>query len=324
MFRPFPSISILTLSSMAGLVYAQPVDLRAPIAGFVYNRELRSVRPLFGMAGSALIGPPILSGVDSASIAPGGKWALINTDGRGRLVRRLSDLAPIESTGQDLIEAVDRVVWNRAGSFALLYSSSTRQLQRVRLSEKDALADPPLSISWGDVTSLAIDAAGRQIAIGVAETGLYLWTSEQPSPTLLPSIAQPGAVAFDENGRLYAIDTATQRILNFDSASGMAEFTSFAETDAPALDPVGLAVSKGGRYLLLADRPSHSVRVYETASKSLIKTIPLDFAPSRFELLSSEPSFLLNEPGSKEWLLILNAGDSPSVSFVPAGQEEAR
>ena len=83
-------------------------------------------------------------------------------------------------------------------------------------------------------------------------------------------------------------------------------------------------MSRGGRYLLVADRTTRSVRVYDVASRVLARSIPLDFAPTRLEPLSSEPSFVLNEPGTKEWLLILNAGDSPTVSFVPASQEEAR
>jgi hypothetical protein len=318
-------ISILTTSLLAGHVAAQPLDVRAPITGFVYHTGSRSLRPIFGVPGSTVLGSPVLSSVESASIAPDGRWALVTTDGRVRLIRGLSDLAPVDSpTDRELIAAVDRVVWNRAGSFALLYSSSSRQLQRVRFLRTEAIADPPIPISWGEVASLAIDAGGRQIAISMAESGLYLWNASESAPTLVSGIERPGAIVFDESGCLYVLDTAAERILRIDSASGAAEFTSLAENEGPALDPVGLAVSKSGRYLLLADRSTRAVRVYETASGNLAWTIPLEFPPSRLERLSSEPAFLLNEPRSKEWLLILNAADSPNVSFVPAGQEQAQ
>jgi hypothetical protein len=333
MSRSLLSVSILMLSSLAGRVDAQPLEVRAPIVGVVHHGGSRALRPLFGVPGSVRLGPPIITGVDSASIAPGGKWAFITTDGRAQLIRGLSDLTPMESAGQGLIDAVDRVVWNRAGSFAVLYSSSTRQLQRVRLSDTEASPDPPVSIVWGEVTSLAIDNGGRQIAVGVTDfhpllrgkhSGLYLWRTGQASPAPLPAITEPGAVAFDDDGRLYAVDIATPRILRFDSSLDASEFASLAETDGPPLRPVGLAVSKDGRYLLVADGPTRAVRVYETTSGTLTRTISLDFAPTRFEPLSSEPSFVLNEPGTGEWLLILHAGDVPTVAFVPADQEEAQ
>src|SRR5687767_14444645 len=142
-------ISLLTLSSLGCVVNAQPLDVRAPIAGFVHQKGLRSLRPIFGVAGSALLGPSLLNDVDSASISPGGKWALVTTEGRTRLLRGMSELAPMEAAGGNLIEAVDSVVWSRSGAFAVLHSSSTRQLQRVRFSARDAFPDSPISISWG-------------------------------------------------------------------------------------------------------------------------------------------------------------------------------
>lgn len=322
MLRPLFPITIVTLSSFAGAIQAQRLDVRAPLAGFVHHGGARSVRPVFGTRGAALLGPAVFTAVESASIAPDGKWAVVASDGRSQLLRDLSEPVPTEVSGPGLLNSVDHVAWSRSGSFAVLYSSGSRLLQRVRLSATDVFPEPPISISWGDVTSLAIDAAGRQVAIGIADGSLYLWTAGQPSPDLLPTITQAGAVAFDETGGLFAVDAASQRILKFDPASGAVEFASLS--DDAAADAVGLAVSKGGRYLLLADRSNRAISVYEISSGALTRTIPLDFAPTRFDPLSSDPSFVLNDPGANEWLLILDAGETPGVSFVPALQEEGQ
>jgi hypothetical protein len=40
--------------------------------------------------------------------------------------------------------------------------------------------------------------------------------------------------------------------------------------------------------------------------------------------LSAGATFLLSRPGSKDWMLVLDATDIPHVYFVPAGEEEAR
>ena len=185
------------------------------------------------------------------------------------------------------------------------------------------IADTPLDLSpWGRLTALALDPAGLQVAFGVAGSGLYLFHAGQ-SPALLSSLAQPAAVTFDDTGgRLYAIDLDAQRILEFDSGAGPSAFASLAQADGTAVTPAGLAVSGDGRYLLLADSTAHTIRVYDTASRNLANTLPLDFAPTRLEALSARPIFLLNGDNSNEWLLLLDAIQFPTVSFVPASQEE--
>jgi DNA-binding beta-propeller fold protein YncE len=213
-------------------------------------------------------------------------------------------------------------MWNRDGSIALLYSASANRLQRIRLSDAGPAADEPMDLSaWGPVTALAIDPAGRQIAFGVAGAGLYRFVAGQ-TPALLSSMAQPAALAFDATGQhLFAVDLDQQQISEFDPGSSALQFALLAQPDTPAVKPVGLAVSGDGRYLLLADSAAHTVRVYETASGALANTIPLDFAPSRFEALSSNSTFLLNGDNSNEWLLVLDAREVPGISFVPASQE---
>ena len=320
-------IALMTLP--AAPANAQPASFQGPIAGFVFSGASKTVRPLLGIPGATHADTPILSRVDSASIAPGGKWAFITKARHAAFVGGLSGMAPLESPvggPAGLIDAVDRVVWSRDGSFALLYSSSRSRLQRVQLSGDQPLADSPIDLSsWGKVTTLAIDPAGQQIAAGFAASGLYLFSAglTGQSPALLAPMAQPLAATFDGAGKLlFAIDPDAQQIVQFQSGSGISEFVSLVQTDGPAVNPAGLAVSGDGRYLVLADSATQSVFVYETSSRSLANTIPLSFAPSRFDALSAGPVFLLNGDQRKEWLLILDASQVPVVYFVPANVEE--
>lgn len=319
MFRSICSL-MASFGLLASVGNSQSASVHGPIAGFVYDRAQRTVQPLFGVPGATYAGPPVLDQLDSASVAPGGKWALISRSGVGAFVRGLPDLTFADSPAEGLIDTADRVVWTAGGSYALLYSSTRNQLQRVHFSESDVVADAPLDLSpWGPapITSLAIDPAGRQMAFGIAGSGLYSLAPGQ-SPVLLSSMTRPAAVTFDETGnRLYAADLDQQRILEFDSGSSGVEFASFARTDGPPLNAAGLAVSAGARYLLLADSATRSVLVYETATHNLVNSISLDFPPSRMEAIS-DFTYLLNGDNSGEWLLVLDARQTPSVYFVPA------
>ena len=316
----YSSISLLSLLALPA--NSQPV-FNGPVAGFIYQHDSQTVRPLVGIPGAMYIGSPVLSQVDSASVAADGKWAFVVKSGTGAFVQSLAASAPVATTPDGLIQGVDRVSWNRDGSFALLYSSSNSQLQRVHLTGAGLSADPPIDLSpWGQPSALAIDPTGQQMAFGIAGSGLYLFNPGQ-SPALLSPMAQPVAIAFDATGsRLYAVDMDQQQIVEFDSGSGPVLFTSLAQPGGSVLNPVGIAVSAGNTYLMLADAATSSVLVYDTSSQNLVNTIALFFSPSRLDALSSGPTFLLNGDNSKEWLLVLDAKQTPGVYFVPASQQE--
>ena len=313
---------VALLAWLPGSLISQSAGFTGPVSGFVFNRSSRTIQPLNGIPGAAYTGPSVLNQVDWASVAPDGAWAFVAASGQGAFVGGLSgsSAAPLSVNG--LLASVDRVVWNRSGSAAVVYSSSANQLQRVQFSAGAASADSPVDLSpWGQPSALAIDPAGQTMAFAIAGSGIYLLHAGQ-SPLAISSISQPGALAFDDTGlRLFAADLATQQVVVFDSHGTPSPFVSLVQSEGSVVKPVGLAVSGGGRYLLLADRASQSVLVYDLVSATLANTIPLSSAPSRLEALSSAPSFLLNGGNRGESLLILDARQLPYVYFVPATQE---
>jgi len=309
-------------SLLTGTAYTQTAGFGVPISGFVYSPAFRAIQPLFGVPGSTYAGRSVLRGLDRASVAPGGHWAFIVKSRSGEFVSGLAEDSPAPVSVSGLIEGADRAVWSRDGSYALVYSSSGQQLQRVLFTAATPSADPPLDLSpWGQLKNLAIDPTGQKMAFSVWGSGVYFFNAGQ-SPLLISSMSKPAAIAFDDTGSiLYAADLDQQQIVRFDSSGTPAVFASLAQADGSVIQPVALAVSGAGRYLLLADQSGQAVRVYEIASGSLANTIALDFPPTRLEALSSGPSFVLNGSNPKEYLLILDARQNPGVYFVPASQE---
>jgi hypothetical protein len=314
---------IVSLNAFLSLpVAAQNASVAGPQLGFVHLPAAHEIRPILGIPGSAVLGQPSWSQVDAASIAPGGAWAWTSAAGQSTFLCGLAGLSPVACPADGLLAAVDRLAWNRDGSAALLYSSSAGQLQRVRFSGGQPLADPALDISaLGKVTSLALDLSAARMIFGVDGSGFYLWDGQQ-TPALLASTVQPGPAVFDESGRLYAIDAAALRIFEIDPGSTPAVFADLRQPDGTRFDPAALAVSNGGGRLLLADHNGPGLCVYDTASGSLATVIPLNFTPTRLEPLSSGSIFLLNGEKRSEWLLGVDAGDTPRVFFVPAPEQE--
>jgi DNA-binding beta-propeller fold protein YncE len=171
---------------------------------------------------------------------------------------------------------------------------------------------------------LAIDPAGAYVAFATSQRRLYLVANGQ-APALLSSSLQAAVLAFDSTGeRLFAADPTSQQVVVFDSGAGPTPFAPIPQTNGLALHPLGMALSAGDRYLLLAARDSQSVFIFDVGSQTLANTLSLAFAPTRFEPLSSDPSFVLNEGDRHEWLTILEGRETPRVYFVPAGEELTR
>jgi hypothetical protein len=314
---------IVSASLLAAPLLAQP-GFTDPTAGFVYTAGSRSVRPLRGVPGATFMGAPVLNEADAAWIAPGGLWAFVKTAGGAGFVRGLADAAPAAFPADGIIDGVERVAWTPDASAAVLYSSSASRLQRVRMAAGRISADDPVDLTaMGKPAALAIDPSGKRIVFGIAGAGLYA-IDEGQAPVLLASMALPAAAAFSDAGRLYAVDAETRKIMEFGADGSPADFAVVDLPEGAGFDPVGLAVSGTGNYLMLADKASGALRVFETASRTATDPVPLDFAPVHLERLSTGATFLLNRPGGKQWLLVLDAADAPRVYFVPAGVEDAQ
>lgn len=324
MFRHFIRLFPATIVAL-GLVYAQSPAFQVPSTGFVFTRASRAIYPVFGVPGSSYLGAPVLESVSSASIAPGGNWAYVTRSRKGVFLSGLQteNLSDVAISG--LLEVADRIAWNRDGSAALLYSSSSYQLQRVLFGGSYPVADGTLDLSlFGGAHALAIDPAGTQIAFSSTNSGLYLFAAGK-SPVLLSATLHASALAFDDTGQnLYAFDAAQQQIFKLNSGSGPIPFASLPQNSETAVDAIGLGVSSDGKYLMLADRNGRSVLVFDLSTENLANTIALDFTPTRFERLSNAPSYLLNGDRHRERLLILDGSAAPRVYFVPAGMEAGR
>jgi hypothetical protein len=313
----------LCLAVLAAPAHAQFDGFDRPTAGFVFSPGSHTIRPLLGIPGSTYIGTAIFNEVNAASVAPGGKWAFVATSTHSAFVSDLSAPAPAESAVGGIIDAVDRVAWSNSASFAVLYSSSSGRLQRVRLVDQVSVDDVVDLTNFGQLTAMAVDPSGRWVAFGIAGSGIYAWDGAQ-SPVLLVSMARPGAVAFSDTGRLYALDAETRKIVEFGADLSPSEFTVVNTVEGAEFEPVGLAISGTDKYLMVSDRATRTVRVYEIATRTLADTIPLDFAPTHMQRLSNGAMFLLNRARGNDWLLVLDATDKPRIYFVPAGEEQAQ
>lgn len=103
-FLIYIAVPITLLALPVGPANAQPASLTGLVAGCVFSSACEAARPLLGIPGATHVDQPILNRVDSASIAPGGKWAFISRGRHATFVSGLSGLA-VSGAGRHLLLA---------------------------------------------------------------------------------------------------------------------------------------------------------------------------------------------------------------------------
>ncbi len=318
MLRLFVLLAGLWLS---GLVQAQ-VD--GPLEGFVFDAPTGSFRVVIGSLGSASLGPALVAGFESGSVAPRHNHGVGFREGRCLVITGL---------GSDHVSSVDvaggpyavpeSVVWSADGSLAILYSRAGNWIRRLSGLPDAATADPSLDVSalGGALTAVATDSQGRSVAIGVVgeTSGVYALVRGLSFIPLL-SLAQPIGLSFSGDGEtLYVLDRATDRL----SALSMADFTSEAWLLGDLEDPIAVAAASNtkhghGQVVYVAGRNDQLLMAYDPAGHRVLNSTRLPCRPTAI-LPLGQRSFLLGLRAAKQDPLWSFTNETElAVFFIPA------
>ncbi len=276
--------------AFAAVAFAQPVRLSGPAAGYIFDEHSRSLRPVIGFAGAALLGRPAGAPAHFASSAPGGAWLFAARGEASCFVRIMPSGESSEHCDPALIAAVDRVAWSHDARWAVLESSDRGMIQRVALSESSMEPLPPLE---SRLTVLAVSPDGRQIVTG--GPGELAIVSETGALTRPADLKAPVAAVFSRDGRtLYVADKASGRVVSFRDGSRWLEF--------PSGGPAGLALSSDDELLFVLD--GELVRLFDTRSGNVASEIALDAAAASLELVREDLFLLRGAAGTRRYSLI--------------------
>jgi len=287
--------------------------IRGPVAGFVFDRESRAIRPVLGVPGSSHLGSAILSDADAASIAPDGSAALATQQSRLIIARGIRTGSPEAVAVNQAIANADLFSWSRTA--AVVYSSASRQAQIIRDLNATPSASSPIDFSGlpGVVSSIALH--GDSIIAATEGGGVFLLSSGKTR--LIAASQSPSAVALSGTD-LYFADRdggSIWVVRDFENDATAAVFATGIDS------PVALFASAGR--LFAASAGTRQLRTYDLASKAETASIDLEFTPSSFDF-AGEPSLLIMARGisGEQPYYLLDASQNPAVFFVPAGREQ--
>jgi hypothetical protein len=312
----------LMLLTTAGLylccnLRAQTTELQGPISGFVWDAVSKAVRALVGVPGGARVGAPVIAGVNTASIGPTGKSAIVWT-GEDCVLLQFAPVGSSTMTTLGRVAEPTQIVWSQNGRTAILLHDNG-ELQRITIGSGTARIEPFASLSSVDsgATVLAVDATGENVVVSVraAETaGLYRIRAGAAAQRL--AVTLEPAATFADDGQLLVLDQDQKRIIRFSR-----DFFEIEQLAVPGLLRVA-AAALSGETLLVASAEPNGIQFIDARTGEILRHVELESAPSALQpLFTSRPMYLLQrtvDTGAPAWLL--DAGEEPSVWFIPAAE----
>ncbi len=300
-----------------GAATGQQVGYSGPVEGFTFDPPTASLRAVIGFPGAASFGPPVMSGLEFASAAPQQNYALASQSGHFLLVTGLGSGIISTLAVPAITQLPEAVAWSVDGSFAVLYSRAGNWLQTVSGLPAAPVAGAYQSLASldGPLSAVAVDAAGKQIAVAMSggHSGLYLMTASQGFAPMLP-LANPVAVSFSTDGtQLFAIDAATRQLASLSLGSLAVQMTSL---DGLA-DP--FAVQPGaGQKIYVASRSDRLLRQLNAAGVPVASDLELSFTPNGIQLFGANSFVVASRIEAGDPLWLVTNGTQPAAYFVPA------
>jgi hypothetical protein len=315
---------------------AQSATWTAPSSGYIYDSINRSIRPVTGFIGSAVLGPSVADGVKSASIAPNQKSALAEQDGSQVWIPDLSQAAT--SQALDRFPLALQVFWAADTTQAVVLAAGSRVVWLTNLSAtpvplsswnlesySPTVARPRLPEREPVWRILAADSSANQVLLSLnSESGSQIWLASSTVPPLRITFSgQPVAAAFAQGtGGIYLADAVGHRIVQIQNLQTTPVFTTVLTSEEYLSNPTALALSSDGQRLFVANQSDSTIRGFNLSTGSAvvpIAVLPVGTAPVSLTVFAPD-RFLINAGVTSQAIYFLDTGVPAGVSFVPRGQ----
>lgn len=304
----------------ASCLPAQQPTLSGPVEAITFDAPTRSLRAVIGFPGGAAFGPALLDNLDVASVAPLQNYGVIFQNGKCLFVSGLGTKTIATVAIDGVTKYPDGIIWSGNGSLAVLYSLAGGWIQSIDGFPGAPVAGALVSVSslGGSFTTLAVDAAGKQIVVAISGDNGGVYQSAGGQFTSLVSMANPVSLSFSGDGQtLYALDAAALQVKAvLMSSHGFQTLALPGMTNPLAIQ--SLEDSESRQVLYVAGGNDRVMRILDVASQQFTD-LSLNFKPTGLSTFGSS-SFVLASRSRGANPLWLFASTLQRAYFVPAIQ----
>ncbi len=325
--RPIPGVAwgvrVAIFVSFAGTIFAQ--GFATPSLGFFFDLRSGEIRSLFGIPGSASIGPSIQLDrkLSSALVCSSRSFALGvgRIDGNVELVS-LAEAAVNNATPLNVPRRPSRLFFSPdCSSAALIYDSTAQAVVLSGLPERPSTRIVDLSVLPTAAIAVAIDDPGTALLVSTSAEGkgvVERFSNDVSGPQLILSTAGISAMTFLRNSpdAVIADPISNQLFLLRDAAAGQSASSLVASKTEGVGDAASLAVSGDNRYVIVANSASASVAMIDLEKQSG-QELPCSCQMKLVSALKSDSIFAFTDKVGHPIALLETAGLAPRLTLVP-------
>jgi hypothetical protein len=300
-------------------------SIQGPALGYVFDRTLSRLRPIWGVPGASRLGEVWAAGTElsMARVAPGQDFALGISKDEGRLVLLDFRVEPgrvwtMPQTGS----RIDQVVFSSSGDRVILVSSETRRLYLI-----SGLPDSPSGVSEVDLSQLpaapqvfALSDDGELLlmAVQAGESSTLYSYSVESGIRMVALAGHISAMRFlNQRREAVAADRQTREVFLIRDLPGNADRILLASEAEGITAPVALELSRDNQRVFVANAEPGAVVTLDFAGGTQLT--PCDCSPTALERMG-DSVFRLTELSDKPLMLLDGTGQDTRVLFVPAAR----
>jgi hypothetical protein len=317
----------LILSGLATLYTCSLVAgaIRGPILAFVFDRQVRGIRPILGIPGASTQAEPLRldASLSNAVIANTQDYALGVVEKSNELIQ-ISGLSGSVSSRMLAPgpQAIDLVVLSPSATAAAVHHSGTKTVQIIsglpsrpsagKELDISTLPDSPGSLAVSDDARFLVAVVNRRDSGEIFLIDADGNTRQVFTGVHLSAVAFMGAthdllVADDINDSIhvvYAVDSSAASVAVAGRQDGV-------------LGPVAAGASPDRRHIFIVNARPASVIVLDVSNHSTAKYV-CHCAPAGFTPLIGRATFMFSQPVNGPLWVFDGDAEQPRVVFVPS------
>ena len=304
--------------ALAPAIFCATMD--GPRLGMVFDPAHRTLRPLLGIPGAAVLGQPVELDVflSKAVVSPQQDYVLATFGDQqavGLMVVSAAVTKPVALSGVG--QAPDQMVLSAAGHAGALYYQNANKIQvlgglpaapKVAAEFYLSAGQFPLTLAVSDDAQTVLAALGH---------GVY-WINAQGEVPVATGLERVSSIALAPDHTALIADTVGNRIQRVRNVTGTPQADSLAGSEQGISAPVAVAFSSDSQRGFVANGKSGMITILDLAGKSPIASISCGCKPTGLDRLSGNDVFRLTRPSNQPMWLFEAGGVQPRVVFVPA------
>ena len=300
--------------------------LNGPTSGRIFDPVMGAIRPILGVPGSAYLGAPQVTDLDSADISPDGTVAIARKGSRVFVISGLNTGHLIWAKPQNIDPDFTGIAWNANSSAAVAFAASGR-VQVLRGPWTAPRADDPtdVHVGSGQLAFALIDAQAENIIVGVQDVsagGLYRLMPHS-GPVLLASIPCPAAgMLLEPQDELFVVDCAGTTLMRIGTYNSQVVVSAIHLDSGHSDNAVAMALSQDARSLFIA-KTSGVIAIHDVHTGRTVESIAVGSKPAFLRRLPADGVFQMTSRNAAAPLFLLATQPTPRVVFVPAGAGES-